>query len=158
MRSCLPPAPHLQTAQAQPGDLKPSFDPSSASFAACLGSLLDPGSAASKQSMSGHLQLLRQGLVLCVQRGNQPGSSGLRDPRRSYQPLWETQIGREKEGKEGSGEEERTGPRSVPWAGYKKRMQKTDEKDERDRENGDGGNTLGVKPSLLSSVQRGEKK
>ena len=120
MRSCLPPAPHLQMAQAQPGDSKPSFDPSSASFAACLGSLSDPGSAASNQRMSGHLQLLRQGLVLCVQRGNHLGSSGLRDPRGSYQPLWETQIGREKEGKEGSGEEERTGPRSVPWAGYKK--------------------------------------
>ena len=92
-----------------------------------------------------------------MQRGNQLGSSGLRDPRGSYQPLWETQIGREKEGKEGSGEEERTGPRSVPWAGYKKRMQKTDEKDERDRENGEEGNTLGVKPSLLSSVQREKK-
>ena len=71
-----------------------------------------------------------------------------------------TEIGKvvETVGKEGSGEEERTGPRSVPWAGYKKRMQKTDEKDERDRENGEGGNTLGVKPSLLSSVQREKKK
>ena len=39
VRSCLPPAPYLQTAQAQPGDSKPSFDPSSASFAACPGSL-----------------------------------------------------------------------------------------------------------------------
>ena len=91
-----------------------------------------------------------------MQRGNQLGSSGLRDPRGFYQPLWETQIGREKEGKEGSGEEEKTGPRSVPWAGYKKRMQKTDEKDERDRENGEGGNTLGDEalPSLIGPEEK----
>ena len=105
--------------------------------------LSDPGSAASNQWVSGHLQLLRQGLVLCVQRGNQLGSSGLRDPRASYQPLWETQTGREKEGKKGSGQEERTGPRTVPSAGHKKGMQETDDKDERDRENGEGGTPWG---------------
>lgn len=105
--------------------------------------------------MSGHLQLLRQGLSCACAEGELARLLWAQRSKRVYQPLWETQIGREKEGKEGSGEGGgKTGPQSVP--GLMKRMQKTDEKDEGQEKNGEGGKHpewMKPLPSLIS-VQR----
>lgn len=83
--------------------------------------------------MPGHLQLLRQGLALGLERGSQAGSPGLPE-------LQEIQTGREKEAEGGSGEEGRRGVALSPKLG---RMLKTDKNRKGSEKMGGGGTPSG---------------